>query len=266
MRALLALALGVNGCSGAIPPPREHPTFVSLNPCADAILAEVADPAQIIAISSYSHDPRASSMPQAQAQRFRAVRGSAEEVLALAPDVVLASPFLAPGTRQAVAHAGIAIVTVGVPTTVAQSQAQVRALARVAGHDERGEQLVARIDMALAHARPVGRPISALVWQQGGIVPGPRTLIADLLSRTGFSSHSAARGLGQGAYLPLEQVLADPTQVVMAAGGERILTHPALRRVKGMHYASLDPTLLFCGGPTIERAARRLAEIRRGLG
>ena len=104
--------------------------------------------------------------------------------------------------------------------------------------------------------------MAALLWQSGGIVPGEDTLIARLLAHTGFASHSAARGLGQGAYLPLERVLADPPAVVIAAGGERMLTHPALRRLDGVRYERLDPALLFCGGPTVIRAAERLAEIR----
>ena len=85
-RILLAAAsLTLAAC--AAPPPRlatDHPTIVSLNPCADAILAEVADPAQLLAISHYSHDPRATSMPLAQARRFRAtgVRPKCAEKLA----------------------------------------------------------------------------------------------------------------------------------------------------------------------------------------
>ena len=267
MRALLLLPALLAGCAQAPPGrPREHPTVVSLNPCTDAILAEVADPAQLLAISWYSQDPRATSMPLAQARRFRATSGSAEDVLPLGPDTVVASPFLAPATRQALTRLGIQVVTVGSPTTVAQSEEQVRALARLVGHPERGERLVARIEAALRSARASGPAVPALVWQQGGIVPGRETLIAELLERTGFISHSAARGLGQGAYLPLERVLAEPPQVVLAAGGERMLTHPALRHLHGVRYVRLDPTLLFCGGPTIVRAAQRLAEIRRTIG
>ena len=41
--------------------------IVSTNPCVDAILMQVADPADIVAISHYSHDPRASSIAIAQA-------------------------------------------------------------------------------------------------------------------------------------------------------------------------------------------------------
>ena len=249
-------------CAG--PPPRAtaHPTIVSLNPCTDAILAEVAAPAQILAVSHYSHDPRATSMPLAQARRFRATGGTVEEVLALAPDIVVAGAFLPPATAQAFGRLGIRVETFGVAPDLAENAAQIRRLAALAGHPARGEALLARIGAALAATRSDGAPATTLLWQAGGIVPGEETLIARLMAHTGFASHSAARGLGQGAYLRLEQVLADPPAVVLAAGGERMLTHPALRALKGVRYERLEPNLLYCGGPTVIRAAERLAAIR----
>src|SRR3546814_10330346 len=63
---------------------------VSLNPCVDSILMHVADPGQIAAISHYSHDPKATSIPLGQARRFRATYGTAEEVIALRTDLVIA--------------------------------------------------------------------------------------------------------------------------------------------------------------------------------
>lgn len=263
-RSLAAAALlGLAGC-GPVPDSSavEHPTIVSLNPCTDAMLAEVADPAQLLAISHYSHDPRATSMPLAEARRFRATGGTVEEVLALDPDVVVAGTFLPPATVQAFERLGIRVETFGIVPDLAENAAQVRRLAVLAGHPERGEALLARTDAALASARHDGTKADALLWQTGGIVPGERTLIAALLAHTGFASHSAARGLGQASYVPLEQVLADPPQVIIAAGSERMLTHPVLSRLADVRYERLEASLLYCGGPTVIRAVERLAEIR----
>ncbi len=47
------------------------PRIVSLNPCTDAVLVEVADPQQILALSSYSSDPASSSMDLAVASALR---------------------------------------------------------------------------------------------------------------------------------------------------------------------------------------------------
>ncbi len=260
----LAAVLLLTGC--AQPPPErsagDHPTIVSLNPCTDAILVEVTAPGQLLAISHYSKDPAASSMPPDEAARFPATGGSAEEVLALDPDVVVAGSFLDPATRTAFERLGIRVATVDVAQTVDQSVAQVRQLAALSGERERGEVLVTRIEQAWASARFSGAPVPTLLWQEGGIVPGPDSLIAQLMARSGLRLQSAAEGLGQGAYVPLEQVLIDPPKLLLAAADEPLLDHPVLARVPGMRRAAFDPALLYCGGPTIPRALARLAEVR----
>ena len=250
--------------------PRRHPAIVSLNPCSDAVLAEVADPVQLLAISSFSHNPASSSMDLAKARRFSSVSGSLEEVLALRPDLVIADQFLSPATAQALRQQGIALAQLPIATSVAESKAQVQRLADLSGHAERGAALNARIDAALARAAsPAGtQPLAAVVWQSGGIVPGPSSLIGDLLRRTGFRHLSAARGMKQADVLPLEAMLADPPQVILAAGNvlgneDRLLAHPALAALQGTRRARFDPQLLWCGGPTIIRAAERLAAVRR---
>lgn len=258
--ALLALALA--GCAAApSPTPRgqavsARPTIVSLNPCTDAILAEVADPGQLLAISHYSHDPRASSMEPGQARRFRATGGTAEEVAALAPDVVVGSSFMSPATRAALDGLGFEVETFGSAATVEESIVQVRALATLAGHPTRGEALVRRIEASLVV--PPGPPVLAAVWQGGGIVPGKGTLVSDLMKRAGFARYSETRGMAQGDYLPLERIAADPPDLLLVAGEDRGQRHPLLARVPGLRVASFEPRLFYCGGPSIPRAMERL--------
>lgn len=254
------------GCAAA-PPPAPRGGIVSLNPCSDAILAEVADPGQIRALSAYSRDPASSSMDVAVARRFAATSGTVEEIAALRPAVVVASTFTPPATRAALARLGIRLIELPIAGSVDQSLAQVHQLAALAGHPARGAALAGRIEAALAATRPqTGLALPALVWQAGGIVPGDQTLIADLLRRTGFANAAAARGLGQADFLPLERVLADPPRVILAAGDgsgeDRLLNHPALAGLTGTHRARFDSSLLWCGGPTIIRAAARLAQVR----
>lgn len=249
-----------------------HPTIVSLNPCSDAVLTQVADKGQILALSHYSMDPRSSSMDVAQARRFASTGGTAEEVMALQPDVVIAGSFLPPATRAAFERLGMRVEVLGLARTVKDSVAQVRDVARIAGYPDRGEKLVGRIEQALDRAAPppAARPVDAVMWQSGGIVPGANVLVSDLLRHTGFASHSVRRGLGQADVLPLEQVLADPPQVIFAAGtpgdGEnRMLRHPALEALAGTRHAAFAPGLLYCGGPSLIRAVDRLSDVRRSV-
>ena len=266
---LTALVLGA--CTPV--PAREaaHPSIVSLNPCTDAILAEVADPAQIVGLSSYSSDPAATSMDLATARRFASVSGSVEELAALHPDLVIGSTFTPPASVSAMARMGLRFTAFGAASTLVESQAQVSQIAVLAGHPERGAALNARIDRALvAAAPPPGAPVATVVWQSGGMVAGAGTLISELLTRTGFTNLAATRGLRQADLLPLEVMLADPPRVLFIAGNghgneDRLLAHPALRELSATLRAPLDPALLWCGGPSIPRTVARLAEVRRAI-
>ncbi len=263
--ALLAgLALALAACAPAAtqaPGDTAHPTIVSLNPCLDAILVEIAPPAQVLALSHYSRDPSSSSIPAATAARYGVTGGTAEEVIAARPDLVLASIFLPEPTRRALERAGLRVATFGSPTSIAESAEQVRAVAQLAGRTSQGEALAARIAAA---PPPPGEPIDALLWQPGEIVAGEQTLIAELLREQGFASDAARRGLKQADRVSLESVLADPPGVLLVAGDAAGQRHPLVQDTyKSMVVAPFDPSLIYCGGPTIPKARARLAAIRK---
>lgn len=266
MRRLLALA-ALPLLSAA---PARVPRIVSINPCIDAVLMHVADPAQIVGISHYSQDPRATSIPLARAMRFKATSGTAEEVVALAPDVVMSGPHVAPATIAALKRMHIRLVQYPVPDSVAESEEQVRDIARITGHAPRGEALAARIASA---TRPVtSKPVPALIWQSGGLVPGAGTLPDELLSRAGFRNMSAVYGLKKWDVLPLEYLIARPPRVLLSVGAaevgeDRLASHPAVRRLaQRMTIAPYPSRLMNCGGPTIVAAMARLRQIRMGVG
>lgn len=210
-------------------------------------------------------------MGVAAARRYPAVSGSVEELAMLRPDVVVGDDFVPnPSGAAALGRLALRIERIHIETSVADSEGQVRKLAAVAGHPERGEALIARMRAALAVAAPPPgeKPVSAVVWQSGGIVPGEGTLIADLLHRTGFANFSAGKGMRQADLLPLERMLADPPRVILTAGNpqseeDRMLRHPALAALKATHREHYPAALLWCGGPTVIKAAERLKEIRQ---
>lgn len=279
--ALIALSALI-ACSASTPrnPANESASaiplrIVSMNPCIDAVLREVADPRQIAGISHYSHDARATSVPLDWARRFPAIGDGAEDVVAARPDLVLAGPHVAPQTVAALDRLGIALVRLGVPSTVEASQAQVAEIGRITRRDARARALNARIAAAVAAASPRSGSTSApsaLIWQDGGLVPGRGTLADELLGRTGFRSVSAALGLAQWDMVSLERLLGTAPDIVLtgnggmdsgtSAAGAR---HPVLARA-GSHirFAAFPSRMLHCGGPVIIDAAVRLARIRRG--
>jgi iron complex transport system substrate-binding protein len=261
--ALLAALSLATGCAPTGPAQSRSdgaPTIVSLNPCLDAILVEIAPPDQVLALSHYSRDPGSSSIPASVAARYDVTGGTAEEVIALQPDLVLASTFLPQPTRHALERAGLKVETFGSPTSIAESAAQVRAVARLAARAEAGEALAHRI---AAPMPPPGTPIDTLLWQPGEIVAGEQTLIAELLREQGFASDALRRGLGQAERVSLESVLADPPHLLLVAGDAAGQQHPLVKDAyKQMVVADFDPALIYCGGPTIPKARARLRAIR----
>ncbi|MBP6031673.1 MAG: ABC transporter substrate-binding protein [Sphingobium sp.] len=285
--ALTALVL-LPGCSKPSATPtreqRDAPShsviprrIVSMNPCVDAILREVADPAQIAAISHYSHDPRASSVPADWAQRYAAVGDTAEDVLSARPDLVIAGPHIAPDTLSALQRMGVPVLSTRVPATVAESAAQIAEIAARIGQLDKGRALTHRITHALAQAR--GAPSAyagsgpyALIWQDSGLVPGPGTLVDDLLREAGFRSASAQMGLTQWNMVSTEQILLSPPDIVMTGaagmatgtgGSNAMLANRVLHKARARIMTAVFPSrLLHCGGPTIIEASARLADIR----
>jgi iron complex transport system substrate-binding protein len=263
-RAIAALAL----LCGAAAAPARPARIVSNNPCLDAILMEVADPAQIAGISHYSQDSRATSIPLAQAMRFRATSGTAEEIIALKPDLVLSGIPAAPATLAALARLRVPVASFGIATSVAESRRQVQAIAAAVGHPARGAALLARIDAAMAAARRPGPLVPALIWQGGGLVPGTGTLADELLRTAGFHNLSADYGLKDWDVLPLETLAARPPRLLFidATGDDRMTRHPVLDRLgTRMQRAPFNERLLSCAGPTIVPALARLSAARDSL-
>ncbi|MEP3051438.1 MAG: ABC transporter substrate-binding protein [Erythrobacter sp.] len=245
----------------------ELPRFVSLNPCTDAILVEIANPQQVLALSHFSHDEAASSIDIDRARQFDVTGGTVEEVMALSPDYVLASAFSRPAKMQALRDFGIQTEMFGEARDPLASFAQIERIAALAGHPERGQKLIASIEQALElSAAPAGyEPINTMVWQPGQIVPGEATLIGGLLDHAGFESHSAARGLKQADFVSLETVLADPPELLLIAGRSGGQRHPTLINLVKTQVETFDSKLIFCAATTIEHATQRLVQIREQM-
>jgi iron complex transport system substrate-binding protein len=290
MRLALPLALLLAGCTAPVKPHAGGGAalrIVSTNPCADAMLVELVSPDRIAAISHYSQDPAATSMSLEVANRFASTAGTAEEVIALNPDLVLTSSFTPASTRNAYERAGLKMLLLDSPTTIAASEAQIMQVATAVGAEERGRALNMRIERALSSALPqrrlgpsIGRLVtgprpspgkekenpSALIFIAGSLASGSGNLLDELLARAGFRNAAADYGLAFTGNLPIETIAAHPPRVILTPGPSRTA---ALRaRVldatrAGTVEAEFPRTLVNCGGPTIILAINRLAAIRR---
>ncbi len=260
--ALLAMTVMASCSQPAIP---AH-GIISNNPCIDNILAEIAAPGQIAAISHYSHDADGGSAPLGWARAIPAIGDTAEEIIAAKPRLVLTGNLASSGTNAALSKAGIKIVAMGVPATIAENDAQIRLIAKAIGREGSGEALIGKITPPLK-AKNRG---TALIWQAGGFVAGKGTLQDELLTRAGYTNAAGTYGLKQWDLLPLEVMLRNPPDVIfMPLSGQgddkRALERRAsvLRHLKTTHVVNFPDKLLFCGGPTVMRVMAVLERTAR---
>lgn len=266
-REVVAGALAMT--AGAPPPPRR---VVSLNSCLDTMLVHLADRGQIAALSHYAREDHSSTVA-AQARTLPFTWESAEEVIALRPDLVLASQHSALATRNALKRLDVPVQRFKVPKSIDESLGQVRKLARLIGHPERGEVLVKRIEAAIKAATPEpgARRLSALIYQPNGFAAGPGTLVDEMMEHAGFDNVARRFGLKTWGNVSLERLLADPPRVLLvgepAPGArgwaDRVMTHPALKAVSHrMRQVRFPEKLLYCGGPVLIETAAAMARAR----
>jgi iron complex transport system substrate-binding protein len=254
----------------ATPPQR----IVSINLCADELLLTLADPGQIAALSVYATDPDLSYVADA-ARAFRHDAGTGESVVGLAPDLVLAGRYTKRATRDMLASLGYRVELLDSARSIADSEAQIRKVAGLVGHPDRGEALVASIEAAKsrAEAQASATGLTAAVYQRRGYMTGGDTLTAELLAIAGFTDDGAALAGKTGGFVPLEKLVASPPDYIVVAGnvtrpedqGSALLAHPALASLYPPDRRIVLPDrLTVCGGPSLPAALDWLtAEARR---
>lgn len=250
-------------------PPRR---VASLNNCLDAMLVHLADRSQIAALSHYAREPQGSTVAE-QAKALPYTFESAEEIIGLRPDMVLASQHSALATRNALKRLHVPVHRFKVPKSVTESLEQVRKIAGLIGHPDRGEVLVARIEAAIAASAPPpgARRLQALIYQPNGFAAGPGTLVDEMMERAGFENVARRYGLKTWGNVGLERLLADPPQVLLAgepapgarSWADRVMTHPALQSISGrMRTVRMPEKLLYCGGPVLIETAAAMTRAR----
>ncbi|HEY5080603.1 MAG TPA: ABC transporter substrate-binding protein [Bauldia sp.] len=256
---IVAILLPVSALAAA---PSQH--IVSINLCADELLVSVADPGQIAALSVYATDPDLSYVADA-ARAFPHNAASAETVVGYNPDLVLAGRFTKHATRDMLARLGYRVELLDAARSIADSEKQIRQVAALVGHPERGEALVADIEAARARtiaAAPSGKPTVAN-YQRRGYVTGGDTLTGELLSIAGFTNDGDALAGKTGGFVPLERLVADPPDYIVVAHadaraedqGSALLAHPALARLYPPARRIVLPNkLTACGGPSLPAA------------
>lgn len=268
MRRLI-LALGVACAASAAVATTPPQRIVSLNLCTDQILLQLVARERIAALGWLSQNPE-SAMLYREAQGLRTVRGNAEEVIALQPDLVLVGTQTTRHTTRLLREFGIPVLALPGAESFVQAREQIRTVANAVGETARGEAVIKAMAARERETRATHASTTAVVatpYWPGGRSAGAGTLYDDILGAAGFANGAARAGLkGYGA-LPLERLIAQTPDVLLTNDykrkvptlGNRLLQHPASRGL-GATEVTLPSPLMICGGPWNLEASARLAQ------
>lgn len=262
----LALCMLLWTAVSAAEPPRR---VVSFNLCADQLVLALADPQQIAGLSPYAADPALSVVANI-ARKFPKADWQAESTILLQPDLVLVGPNDRSMTRRMLASQRLRVVEVGFVSDLESARKQIREMAALLGHRERGETLIAELERARARLAAVAPKSdrTALVVERGGYTQGPASLAATLLAEAGLKPPAGAPQ-GYGGFIPLEKFLVlkpdlvflkDPPRAATDQGAIFLL-HPALReRYPPERRVALPTRFTMCGGPALIAAFDYMAD------
>lgn len=264
---ILALLAAAPAAAGEAKPAR----IVSLNLCADELVLRLADPGRVASVTWLARDPRGSNVADLAAG-VPVNRGLAEEIVPLAPDLVIAGAFTARATTAMLRRLGFEVMELGVPTSLEEAYAQIRQVAGRLGEMERGEAMIREIEAAMAAlpAPPAHHP-AAVVLRPNGFTAGRGSVPDAVLARAGLDNLAARLSPDRMGQLALEEIVtARPDLLVVNSApdappslADELLHHPALAPfVKAGRTVPLPLRLWACAGPELAEAARRLAAAR----
>jgi iron complex transport system substrate-binding protein len=237
--------------------------IVSLNLCADQLLVALADREQIAGLTRYASDPDMSDVAKT-ARSLPVFGGSAEEVLAADPDLVIGMPARRNPAIAVLKNQHYTSLDLKSAHDYAGILASIRAVAGAVGHPERGEAMIVRMNSQLAGLRSAGRGRVAAYYQRRGYLTGTGTLVDDLMTRVGLVNLAGKLGKPSLSQMSLEEMaMAHPDYIVIDSATQRVsdqgtemIHHPVLRDIPRV---AIPQAWTVCGGPAYIKAAKALA-------
>ncbi len=137
--------------------------IISLTLPTDEILLSLVDKRRIVAVTSFSADPRLSNVSSLTADLRREPELNAEHVISLSPDLVLVANWSDAGGVSLLRAAGVPVFLNESGRTVEQIAEKIRRLSLLTGDRERGEGIVTDMQRRIAE---VGKKVFAMPSSQ----------------------------------------------------------------------------------------------------
>jgi iron complex transport system substrate-binding protein len=234
----------------------------SLNLCTDEYLLLLGRPQQIVSVSYLSRDPLESPLWR-QARRYRANRGSIEDVLTARPTLVLTMGGGGRATALLAKRLHLDVIDLPYAADLEGLARNIRLIASVLGDPARAEPWLARLNRL--QATEPKQAVDSIWISGGGWSLAPTSLGGQWLRLAGFRQRSLT-----GGRATLETLLTKPPKVLIKSdyrsrqmsGGERWLDNPIVRH-SGARQLVTDGRPWTCLGPPMIPEIERLRSLAR---
>ncbi len=238
--------------------------IVSINLCADQLVLALADRGQIAGLTKNATDAEMSG-EAAAARGLPLLSNSAEQILAIEPDLIIGMPASRSAALAALPSQAYPLLDLDTANTLDEIYTSIRQTAVAVGHPGRGDALIARMEGELAGLPKPGKGRVAAYYQRRGYMTGTGTLINELMTRVGLVNLAGKLGKPPLSQLSLEEmVAAQPDYLIVESAtdmvtdqGSEMLHHPALKDIPRI---SIPQAWTVCGSPAYTQAARSMAE------
>lgn len=261
----LAVLLGARVADAA--PQRIVSTFL----CTDEYVYRLVPRERIAALSYLSADkhPVVSTIVD-KVKGIHLTRGSAEEVLALHPDMVVMYQGTNPRLRAHLIETHTPFVETKWANSIADIRDVTRQLGAALGAKARAEAMIRDMDAKLARAAKLAPhpPVATLIYEPNGYA-NSGGVSDDILRMIGLRDVAPQLKQTRQGRVPVETLVAHPPQLLILNGereatptrADLVLKNPALRALpKSTLVANASLTPLLCPGPWSADVALPLAE------
>lgn len=267
--------------TSALAAPASQPPgrVVSLNLCVDQMLLRFAPRERIASVTYFADNPLMSSLA-GQTQGLHKNHGLVEEIIPLAPDLVLAGEYGAREAAELLQSLGYPVQRIPLPYAIGDIETHMDRMADILGKpallvEHRAQWLArkARLEAGAEAMAEADKP-TALMLGPNHVAPGAGTLEHEMLTLAGFRNWAALEGRQGFTSINLERLVEDPPQLLIvdrvAAGhfslAHEVLNHPALDAALARgRLASLPGNLSVCPAPNINELITELVALRRSL-
>jgi iron complex transport system substrate-binding protein len=242
---------------------------VSLDYCADQFVLKLSDRENIVALSRDAQ--RDFSYLRKEAIGLPQVRATAEDVLALNPDLIVRSYGGGPQAQAFFERAGIKVHQIGWGDDFEAVRTNVKEAAAAMGQDTKGAEVIAQFDQRLA-AIEKSPNIATLYVTPGGVTTGSGSMIDLMFKAAGLTNFQDQTGWHP---LPLERLVSQrPVMVAAATFGDHSgygdywssARHPVVRDVLAtIPVARIEGATTTCAGWFVMDAIEDLAKAGRSL-